>query len=96
MLKDNPIRRDTVSRVKEKMAAREDWARIARGLQEAFAGLASAVGSVRIARRDRRTKVRNVRLVSWAGRAETDTWFRAQLEQSKNQALIYYVKNQIR
>lgn len=65
-----------------------------RGLQEGFTGLVSAVGSVSFARREKRTK--HVQLVSWAGRAETDTWFRAQLEQSKNQALIYYVKNQIR
>jgi len=78
------------------MAAREDWARITRGVQDMFSGLIGAIGSVRTARRDRRARPRSIRLVSWAGRANTDAWFLAQLEQSKNRALIYYTKNQIR
>jgi len=82
--------------VKKKMEAREDWARITRGIQEAFSGLIGAVGAVRVARKDRRTKPRSIRLISWAGRANTDAWFLMQLEQSKNRALLYYTKNQIR
>jgi len=78
------------------MAAREDWAKITRGIQEAFTSLIGAIGVVRIARRERRPKPRSVRLVSWAGRANTDSWFQLQLEQSKNRALIYYIKNQVR
>ncbi len=49
-----------------------------------------------MARRERRPRPRSVRLVTWAGRANTDSWFQAQLEQSKNRALIYYTKNQVR
>jgi hypothetical protein len=78
------------------MAAREDWARITRGIQEAFTGLIGAVGAGRVARRDRRPKPRSIRLVNWAGRANTDSWFQLQLEQSKNRALIYYTKKQVR
>jgi len=78
------------------MAAREDWAKITRGIQEAFTGLISSVGGVRMVRRERRPKVPRIRLVSWAGRANTDSWFQLQLEQSKNRALIYYTKNQVR
>jgi len=78
------------------MAAREDWARITRGIQEAFTGLIGAVGAGRIGRRERGPKLRSIRLVSWAGRANTDSWFQLQLEQSKNRALIYYTKNQVR
>jgi hypothetical protein len=78
------------------MAAREDWARITRGIQDALTGLISAVGAGRVARRERRSKPRSMRLVSWAGRANTDSWFQLQLEQSKNRALIYYTKNQVR
>ncbi len=82
--------------VKEKMEAREDWARITRGIQEAFSGLVGAVGAVRVLRKNRRTKARSIRMISWAGRANTDAWFLMQLEQSKNRGLIYYTKNQIR
>lgn len=82
--------------MKKIMAAREDWARITRGIQEAFTGLLSAVGGVRTVRRERRPKPRSIRLVSWAARANTDSWFQLQLEQSKNRALIYYIKNQVR
>src|SRR5437879_12967132 len=79
--------------VKKKMEAREDWARITRGIQEAFSGLIGAVGAVRVAREDRRTKPRSIRLISWAGRADTDAWILMQLEQGKNRALIYYTMN---
>jgi len=82
--------------VKEKMAAREDWARITRGLAEAFSSLIGAIGAVRTATKEKRARPRSIQFVSWAGRADTDAWFRAQLEQSKNRALIYYTKNQIR
>jgi hypothetical protein len=78
------------------MAAREDLARMTRGIQEAFSGLIGSVGSVRVAGRERKAKPRSIQLVSWAGRADTDGWFLAQLEQSKNRALIYYTRNQIR
>ena len=86
----------TLSLGEREMEAREDWARITRGIQEAFSGLIGAVGAVRVARKDRRTKPRSIRLISWAGRANTDAWFLMQLEQSKDRALLYYTKNQIR
>jgi len=82
--------------VKEKMETREDWARITRGIQEVFSSLIGAIGSVRTAKKEKRARTRSIQLVSWAGRADTDGWFRAQLERSKNRALIYYNKNQIR
>ena len=47
-------------------------------------------------RGESRPKRRSIQLVSWAGRADTDSWFQLQLEQSKNRALIYYTKNQVR
>src|SRR6266699_1176733 len=78
------------------MAAREDWARITRGVAEAFSSLSSAIGSVRTTAKEKRVRRRSIQLVSWAGRADTDAWFRAELEQSKHRALIYYTKNQIR
>jgi hypothetical protein len=86
----------TLSIGESEMAAREDWARITRGVQEAFSGLMGAIGSVRTEKKEKRTRPRSIQLVSWAGRADTDGWFRAQLEESKNRALIYYTKNQIR
>src|SRR6266851_10529870 len=93
----NIIRSDATSSLSERiMAAREDWVRITRGIQEAFTGLISAVGRVRMVRGERRPRPRSVRLVTWAGRANTDSWFQAQLEQSKNRAVIYYTKNQVR
>lgn len=49
-----------------------------------------------MARRERRPKSQRTQLVSWAGRANTDSWFQLQLEQSRNRALIYYTKNQLR
>jgi hypothetical protein len=78
------------------MAAREDWVRITRGVQDSFSNLIRAIGSVRTVRKERREKPRSLRLVSWAGRAETDAWFLAQLEQSKNRTLVYYTKRQVR
>jgi len=78
------------------MEEREDWAKITRGVQEAFMGLITAVGGVRMVRRERRPKPQSIHLVSWAGRADTDSWFQIQLEQSRNRALIYYTKNQVR
>jgi len=93
----NIIRSDgTLSLGEDKMAAREDWARITRGVAEALSSLSSEIGSVRTMTKEKRVRRRSIQLVSWAGRADTDAWFRAELEQSKNRALIYYTKNQIR
>src|SRR5260370_18779584 len=93
----NIIRSDATLSLSERiMAAREDWARITRGIHEAFTGLISAVGGVRMVRIERRPKPRSIQLVSWAGRADTDRWFQIQLEQSKNTCLIYYTKNQVK
>ena len=80
----------------DKIVAREDWARITRGVAEALSSLSSEIGSVRTMTKEKRVRRRSIQLVSWAGRADTDAWFRAELELSKNRALIYYTKNQIR
>lgn len=61
-----------------------------------FLGLIGTIRSTRTARSERGAKPRNIQFVSWAGRANTDAWYLSQLEQSRNRALIYYAKNQIR
>jgi hypothetical protein len=58
--------------------------------------LVAAIGSAWTLGRDRKTKARAVRYVSWAGRAQTDSWFQFQLEQSKSRALYYYSRNETR
>src|SRR5260370_35936971 len=92
----NIIRSDATSPLSERiMAAREDWARITRGIQEAFTGLISAFGGVRMVRRERQPRPRSVRLVTWAARANTDRCFPAQLEQRKNRALLHHTETQL-
>ena len=61
-----------------------------------FKGLIAAIGSAWTSRKSRRTRAHEVRFVSWAGRADTDNWFRLQLEQGKDRVLYYYVRNQVR
>ncbi|OLB70064.1 hypothetical protein AUI06_07245 [archaeon 13_2_20CM_2_52_21] len=61
-----------------------------------LSSLVGAVGSTRTARNRKKAKSRGIQLVSWAGRANTDAWFLAQLEQSRSRGLIYYAKNQFR
>src|SRR3989442_15007359 len=91
----NIIRSDATLSLSERiMAAREDWARITRGIQKALTGLISAVGAPRVVRRERRPKGPSIRLVGWAGPAKTDSRFQLKLEQRKNRTLIHYTKNQ--
>ncbi len=60
-----------------------------------LSGLVAAIGSA-WSSKAKKARTRRVRLVSWAGRADTDSWFLLQLEESKNRALYYNARNQVR
>jgi len=69
---------------------------IARESHSLFGGIVAAIGSVWTSRRAKKLEARKVRLVSWASRANTDSWIKLQIEQSKSRGLYYYARNQIR
>jgi hypothetical protein len=66
-----------------------------RGSHAILNALAAAIGSAWNLGKDKK-KEQSLRHVSWAGRAQTDSWFVFQLEQSKSRALYYYSRNQTR
>ncbi|TMI50710.1 hypothetical protein E6H15_05470 [Candidatus Bathyarchaeota archaeon] len=78
------------------MQATKSGVEIARESHRLFGGIVAAIGSVWTSRRAKKPEARKVRLVSWASRANTDSWFKLQIEQSKSRGLYYYTRNQAR
>ena len=78
-----------------KIGVLENKAKRARGSRGIFSGLIAAIGSAWTSRKTRTVEPK-VRLVAWAVRANTDSWFLLQLEQQRNSALYYYARSQIR
>ena len=79
------------------METKRDKIKVARESNGIIAGFLAAIGSARPGRREKEKGPRNVKIVSWAGRANTDSWFQFEIQQQKDRAaLYYYARNQVK
>src|ERR1700757_301704 len=87
LLKDNPSLPRIVFPVIRKMETRENRISVPREPHRLSAIVFAAIGSIFASKDKPRKRRQEVRFVSWAGRATSDSWFAFEIQQKRNQAL---------